>query len=60
MVENNSNCPLYFDLKFQDCPHICKIPLSHGADCTLHCFVCHPEMRDKPYPGKCPSCMAKR
>jgi hypothetical protein len=53
MVENNSNRPLYFDLKFENCPHTSKIPLSHGANCQVHCFVCQPEKRDKPFPSKC-------
>jgi hypothetical protein len=56
MVENNSNRPLYFDLHFTDCPHVSKIPLGHGADCKTHCYICLPELRDRPSPGKCFEC----
>jgi hypothetical protein len=55
MAENtNPSSPLYFELKFQGCPHTSQIPLSHGADCKFHCFVCMPELRERPFPGVCP------
>ena len=44
MAENSlPNRPLYFELKFRDCPHTAQIPLGHGADCIgalLRVSVC--------------------
>jgi hypothetical protein len=36
--------PLYFELRYRDCPHTSTIPLGHGANCNVHCFICEPEM----------------
>jgi hypothetical protein len=46
-----------FDLRFEKCEHIQKIPLQHNAD-DSQCYICHPELRDRPLPGKCPECMS--
>jgi hypothetical protein len=60
MAENAiPNRPLYFELKYRDCPHTSMIPLGHGANCNVHCFICQPEKREQPFPGKCPTCQAK-
>ena len=41
MTENTvPGRPLYFELKYQDCPHTAQIPFAHGADCKVHCFIC--------------------
>jgi hypothetical protein len=45
-----------FELRFEGCGHTMKIPLKHSANHD-HCFVCHPELRDIPSPGKCPLCI---
>jgi hypothetical protein len=60
MAENTiPGRPLYFELKYQDCPHTAQIPFAHGADCTVHCFICQPEKREQATPGKCWDCTAK-
>jgi hypothetical protein len=51
--------PLFFELKYRDCPHTARIPYGHGADCKKHCFIGQPEKREQRYPGKCPDCEAK-
>ena len=48
---------ILFELKYRDCPHTSMIPLGHGADCKVHCFICQPWKREQP--GKCPACQAK-
>jgi len=50
---------ILFELKYRDCPHTSMIPLGHGADCKVHCFICQPWKREQPFPGKCPACQAK-
>jgi hypothetical protein len=45
-----------FDLRFEKCEHVLKIPLIHNID-DSRCFICRPELRDRPLPGKCPKCM---
>lgn len=60
MAENIlPNRPLYFELRYRDCPHTSQIPLGHGADCKVHCFICQPEKQEQPFPGKCPECQTK-
>jgi hypothetical protein len=44
-----------FELRFEGCNHTMQIPLLHNQD-DSRCFVCHPELRDVPAPGKCPAC----
>jgi hypothetical protein len=57
MAENSiPGLPLYFELKYRDCPHIAQIPYGHGANCKEHCFICQPEKREQPLPGKCSDC----
>ena len=48
--------PLYFELRFEGCPHTVTLPLVHGADCKKHCFICMPELRERPFPGVCSKC----
>jgi hypothetical protein len=45
-----------FELRFEGCKHTMKIPLLHNSD-DSRCFICHPELRDKPMSGKCPACV---
>jgi hypothetical protein len=42
-----------FDLRFEKC----EIPLLHNSDDSL-CYICHPELRDRPLPGKCQKCIS--
>ena len=56
MVENDPSRPRYFDLKFRDCPHSLNIPIGHSGNCAVYCFVCQPEKREQPFPGKCFRC----
>jgi hypothetical protein len=44
------------ELRFEGCGHIMKIPLLHNPD-DSKCFICHPELRDRPMSGKCPKCI---
>jgi hypothetical protein len=44
-----------FELRFDGCGHTRKTPLQHDED-DDKCYVCHPELRDVPVPGKCPAC----
>jgi hypothetical protein len=46
-----------FELRFEDCNHTMKMPLLRNED-DSHCFVCHPELRDRPAHGKCPACVS--
>jgi len=51
--------PPSFQGTFADCGHTRAIPLQHSAsDNHAHCFLCHPELRNRPIPGRCPSCRA--
>ena len=60
MAENRiPGRPLYFELKYRDCPHTARIPYGHGANCKDHCFLCQPEKREQPLRGKCSACNAK-
>jgi hypothetical protein len=34
----------------EGCPHPVTLPPTHGADCKTHCFVCMPELRQRPFP----------
>src|SRR5580700_2195277 len=46
-----------FELRFEGCGHTMKVSLQHNAD-DEKCYVCHPELRDVPAPGKCPACVS--
>jgi hypothetical protein len=46
-----------FELRFEGCSHTMKIPLLHNAN-DDKCYVCHPELRVVPAPGKCPACIS--
>jgi hypothetical protein len=46
-----------FELRFEGCNHTMKIPLVHKDD-DSRCFVCNPELRNVPTPGKCPACIS--
>lgn len=46
-----------FELRFEGCSHTMKVPLQHNVK-DDQCFVCHPELRDVPAPGKCPACIS--
>jgi hypothetical protein len=46
-----------FELRSEGCNHTMKIPLLHNADDSL-CYICHPELRDRPLPGKCQKCIS--
>jgi predicted RNA binding protein YcfA (HicA-like mRNA interferase family) len=48
-----------FQATYSGCGHKRALPLQHNAtDNHAHCFVCHPELRARPIPGRCPSCLA--
>jgi len=34
----------------EGCPHTATLPLTHGADCEVHCFVCMPKLRERLFP----------
>ena len=34
-----------FDLRFEKCEHVLKIPLIHNS----RRYICHPELRDRPF-----------
>lgn len=42
---------LYFELRFQNCPHAVALSLVPGADCKKHRFICMPELRERPFPS---------
>jgi hypothetical protein len=44
-----------FQLQFLGCGHVLTLPLLHSAN-HQHCYVCQPELRDRPEPGLCPRC----
>ena len=46
-----------FELGFEGCGHTMKVSLQHSAN-DEKCYVCHPELRDVPAPGKCPACVS--
>jgi hypothetical protein len=46
-----------FELRFEGCGHTMKVSLQHNAN-DEKCYVCHPELRDVPAPGKCPACLS--
>jgi len=51
--------PLYIELRFTDCPHVLRWEdweLRHGSDCSKHCYICKPELAERPVKGLCPSC----
>jgi hypothetical protein len=53
MEENTTpKRPLYFELKYRDCPHTATIPLTRGANCKVHCFVYMPELREVRFRGR--------
>lgn len=45
------------ELRFEGCGHKQRIPLFHNPD-ESRCFICRPELRDRPLPGKCPGCVS--
>jgi hypothetical protein len=47
-----------FDLHFQQCDHLIKIPLLHNPGDHSLCYICHPELRDRPLPGRGPKCIS--
>jgi predicted RNA binding protein YcfA (HicA-like mRNA interferase family) len=48
-----------FQAKFAGCGHTWPVRLQHDAsDNHAECFVCHSELRTRPIPGRCPSCLA--
>jgi hypothetical protein len=47
-----------FDLHFEQCDHLIKIPLLHDAGDHSLCYICHPELRDRPLSGRCPKCIS--
>ena len=54
--------PLFIELRFTDCPHVLRWQgwkLVHGSDCSKHCYICMPELREKPIQGKCPDCSVR-
>lgn len=38
---------LFFELRFESCPHTITLPVVLGADCKKHCFICMPELREQ-------------
>jgi hypothetical protein len=48
-----------FTAHFTDCAHNVEIPLVHSAGHKA-CFLCQPDLRQKPMPGLCPSCYAEK
>ena len=46
-----------FEIRFESCGHTLRIPLLHKED-DRRCYICHPELRDRPAPGKCPACVS--
>lgn len=51
--------PIDFELRFEGCGHVLRIPLMHAAG-HVNCFVCRPELRDRPAPGCCPQCQHEK
>lgn len=48
------------ELRFEDCPHIVEAPALHNPlNNHAECYVCHPELCERPVPGKCPKCLVK-
>jgi hypothetical protein len=47
-----------FPLHFEGCEHVLRIPLVHNSD-DSRCYLCHPELRDRPVTGKCPECISE-
>src|ERR1700747_3337713 len=47
-----------FPLHFEGCEHVPNIPLVHNSDHSL-CYLCHPELHDRPVTGKCPECTSE-
>jgi hypothetical protein len=47
-----------FPLHFEGCEHVLNIPLLHNPDHS-RCYLCHPELRDRPVTGKCPECISE-
>jgi len=47
-----------FPLHFEGCEHVLNIPLVHNSD-DSRCYLCHPELRDRPVTGKCPECISE-
>jgi hypothetical protein len=47
-----------FPLHFEGCEHVLNIPLLHNPDHSL-CYLCRPELRDRPVTGKCPECISE-
>ena len=46
-----------FQAMFSGCGHTQPFPLEHNPNKNhTECFVCHPELRKRPLPGRCPSC----
>ena len=59
-MNNAPSLVLEIELRFRDCPHIVQAPALHDpADNHSQCFVCHPELCERPLPGKCPKCTVK-
>lgn len=47
-----------FPLRFEGCERVVNVPLIHSSH-RVTCYVCQPELRDKPVAGKCPNCISK-
>jgi hypothetical protein len=47
----------HFDLKFDECGHVFKVPHGHSAD-HVWCFECSELLKETPWPGLCPNCNA--
>jgi hypothetical protein len=47
-----------FPLHFEGCEHVLNIPLLHNPD-PSRCYLCRPELRDRPVTGKCPECISE-
>lgn len=46
-----------FQAMFSGCGHTQPFPLEQNPNKNhTECFVCHPELRKRPLPGRCPSC----
>ena len=45
------------EVRFEGCDHAITIPLLHSAG-HVNCFLCQPELLDRPLKGKFPACRA--
>jgi hypothetical protein len=51
----NSERETHFDLKFDGCGHVFRVPRGHSSN-HVWCFECSQLLRETPWPRLCPNC----